>query len=120
MADRGHLEQAVLQVLWERPGGLTARELIGALDGRQPAMTTVLTVLDRLARKGLVTREGELRPHRYAATTSREDYIARVMLDVLGQAPDRAAVLGRFLGGISEADTHHVRRFLRRRRGDDG
>ena len=120
MTERGHLEQAVLRVLWERPGGLTARELIDALEERQPAMTTILTVLNRLARKGLVTREGQLRPRRYVAATRREDHIAQVMLDALGQAPDRAAVLSRFLGSISEADTHHVRRVLRRRRGNDG
>ncbi len=120
MADRGHLEQAVLHTLWERPGGRTARELIDALEGRQPAMTTVLTVHDRLARKGLVVRTRDLRPRRYVATTAREEYIAQVMLDALGRAPDRAAVLSRFLGGVSEADTHHLRRSLRRKRRNDG
>jgi predicted transcriptional regulator len=120
MADRAHLEQAVLHALWEQPGGLTARELIDALDERQPAMTTILTVLDRLARKGLVVRAGDLRPRRYVATTPRDEYIARVMLDALGQAPDRTAVLSRFLGGISEADSHHLRISLRRKRRDDG
>jgi predicted transcriptional regulator len=119
MADRGHLEQAVLQALWDHPGGLTARELIDALEGRDPAMTTTLTVLGRLTRKGLVRRVGELRPRRYAATGSREDYIAQIMLDALGQAPDRGAALNRFLGGISETDAHHLRRAMRRHRGTD-
>ena len=115
MADRGHLEQAVLRVLWDHPEGITARELIEALAGRDLAMTTVLTVLDRLARKGLVTRRGEMRPRRYQASVSREDYIAQIMLDALGQAPDRGAVLSRFLGGVSDADTAHLRRFIHRR-----
>ena len=115
MADRGHLEQAVLHVLWGHPDGVTARELIEALEGRDPAMTTVLTVLNRLAHKGLVTRFGEMRPRRYVATARREDFIAQLMLDALGQAPDRAAVLSRFLGAMSDADTHHLRRAMRRR-----
>ncbi len=109
----------MLQVLWDHPEGITARELIDALEGREPAITTMLTVLDRLTRKGLVRRVGELRPRRYAATGSREDYIAQIMLDALGQAPDREAALNRFLGGISESDAHHVRRAMRRQRDPD-
>jgi predicted transcriptional regulator len=93
--------------------------LIEALEGRSPAMTTVLTVLNRLAHKGLVTRAGEMRPRRYAATAGREDYVAQLMLDALGQAPDRAAVLSRFLGAMSDADTHHLRRAMRRRSSED-
>jgi hypothetical protein len=41
------------------------------------------------------------------------------MLDALGQAPDRAAVLSRFLGAMSDADTHHLRRAMRRRSSED-
>lgn len=114
MAGDAHLEQAVLRVLWEHPDGMTARGVLDALEGRELALTTVLTVLDRLRRKGMVERRDDHRPHEYFTTAGREDYIAELMLDALGQAPDRGAALSRFLGGVSDADTAHLRRLLRR------
>ncbi|MGH3246193.1 MAG: BlaI/MecI/CopY family transcriptional regulator [Trebonia sp.] len=116
MTGKGDLERAVLQVLWDHPEGITARDLLNAIEGKELAMTTILTVLDRLARKGLVTRLDGLRPHRYAAAVHREDYVADLMLDALGQAPDRGAALTRFLGRVNDTDTDHLRRVLRHRR----
>ena len=116
MASSGQLERAVLQILWDHPDGVIARDVLAALEGRDLAMTTVLTVLDRLRRKGLASRRDETRPHRYFAGVRREDYIAEIMLDALGQAPDRGATLTRFLGGVTDTDTDHLRRALRRRR----
>jgi len=115
-AGRGELERAILRSLWEHPDGITARDLVSALPGPELAMTTVLTVLDRLRRKHLAERDELTRPHVYRAAVSREDYIAEIMLDALGQAPDRSAALTRFLGGVSETDTDHLRRLLRRAR----
>jgi len=117
LAGSGQLERAVLQVLWDAPGPTSARNVLAALTQRDPAqrelaVTTVLTVLDRLRRKGLVRRERDGRAHRYQASVSREDYVADLMLYALGQAPDRSAALTRFLGGVSPADTDHLRRTL--------
>jgi predicted transcriptional regulator len=116
VAGSGELERAVLEVLWDHPEPLAARDVLEALEGRELAVTTVLTVLDRLGRKKLVTRQRDGRVHRYRAAVRREDYIATLMLDALGQAPDRGAALARFLGGVSDADTDHLRRALRRRK----
>lgn len=120
MLGSGELERAVLRVLWDNPGGATARDVQNGLADRDLAVTTVLTVLDRLGRKGLVQRERAGRAHTYRAAVSREDYVADLMLDALGQAPDRAAVLSRFLGGVTETDSDHLRRGLRRLRRHDG
>lgn len=119
MTNSGHLERAVLQLLWDHPDGLTAREVVSALSERDLAMTTVLTVLDRLRRKRLVKRHDNARPHRYFAAITREDYIADIMLDALGQAQDRRAALVRFLGGVTMADTDHLRYALRHWRPSD-
>jgi predicted transcriptional regulator len=121
VAGTGHLERAVLQVLWERPAPAAARDVLAALgerDGagegapRELAVTTVLTVLDRLRRKGLVRRERSGRAHLYQAAVSREAYVAGLMLEALGQAPDRGAALTRFLGSVTSDDTDHLRRAL--------
>ncbi len=116
MAGSGELERAVLQVLWDHPDGATAQDVLSALPDSSLAVTTVLTVLDRLGRKGMVERERQGRAHRYRASMTREAYVADLMLDALGQAPDRGAALTRFLGGVSETDTDALRQALRRRR----
>ena len=111
----------MLQVLWDRPAPAAARDVLAALserDGagqgapRELAITTVLTVLDRLRRKGLVRRERSGRAHLYQASVSREAYVADLMLEALGQAPDRSAALTRFLGSVTPDDTDHMRRAL--------
>jgi hypothetical protein len=121
----------VLQVLWDSPRPVSGRDVLVALTAadsaaadsaaggdagqggpRELAITTVLTVLDRLRRKGLVRRERGGRAHLYEAALSREDYVAGLMLEALGQAPDRGAALTRFLGAASPADADHLRRAL--------
>jgi BlaI family penicillinase repressor len=67
----GPLEQRVLDALWAR-GSATVREL---LENCHPelAYTTVMTTLDRLFKKGLLTRSEEGRAFRYVPRFSREE-----------------------------------------------
>src|SRR3981189_165288 len=66
----GPLEQGLLEALWLRGTG-TVRELVQ--DGYQDlAYTTVMTTLDRLYKKNLLTRSEEGRAFRYAPRFSRE------------------------------------------------
>lgn len=80
--------------------------------GKDLAVTTVLTVLSRLERKGLVERERGTRPHRYQAVSSREDHTAELMHEVLGSAPDREAVLARFIGSVTDTEAETLRKLL--------
>jgi predicted transcriptional regulator len=112
VATLGELERAVMETLWSATAPLTARDVQDALDGRDLATTTVLTVLGRLERKGLVTREREGRAHRYRAVASREDHVAELMRDALDAAPDRGAVLARFLGSMPESERAKLRDLL--------
>ncbi len=67
----GPLEQRLLDGLWTR-GSATVRELLE--DGCPDlAYTTVMTTLDRLFKKGLLTRAEEGRAFRYAPRLSREE-----------------------------------------------
>jgi predicted transcriptional regulator len=80
-------------------GTATARQVAERLAAeRSLAYTTVLTVLARLERKGMVRHLREGRTHPYAPVASREDYAAELMLEALGAAGDRSrgAVLARF------------------------
>ncbi len=127
MATLGDLERAVMNLLWDASGprsAATIREELasgpsargkadsGEAPAKELALTTVLTVLSRLEGKGFVTRARHLRPHLYEAVMSRADHMADLMHQVLGTAPDREAVLARFVGSVSSADAAALRRIL--------
>lgn len=119
MATLGELERSVMDLLWQRPEALTANEVRDLLSqdpqsksAKELAVTTVLTVLSRLEKKGLVSRERGTRPHRYHAVTSREDHTVELMHEVLGSAPDREAVLARFIGSVSSDEAATLRKLL--------
>ena len=63
---------------------------------RQPpshAYTTVLTVLDRLTKKGMVERIRDGKAHHYRPTGSRDSYVAELMHEALDATLDREAAL---------------------------
>lgn len=67
----GPLEQRLLEALWERRNA-TVRELV-ADSCQDLAYTTVMTTLDRLYKKNLLSREAEGRAFRYAPRITREE-----------------------------------------------
>lgn len=89
--------------LWDAAGEpLTVRQVHERLSrGRDLAYTTVMTVLDRLAKKGVVTREKADRAYLYRAAQTREQMTASVMLDALSGTPDQDAALAHFVGQLS-------------------
>ncbi|MET7371010.1 BlaI/MecI/CopY family transcriptional regulator [Micromonospora arida] len=116
MTRLGDLERAVMDVLWDvAPGtsdGVTVREVADALDGRELAYTTVMTVLDRLAGKGMVQREREGRAWRYRPAASREAHIAQLMLDALDLGGSRDAALVRFARSVTGTEAEVLRAAL--------
>lgn len=102
----GELERALLEVLWQRPGEqLTGRAVLAALP-EGPAYTTVMTVMDRMADKGLVLREKVGRVGHYRAAGTRGEMTAELLRDTLGGVPpeDRAAALVAFVSDVSDHD----------------
>src|SRR3954447_23060896 len=100
MAGRGELERAVVEVLWDAGHPLTARAVGDGLQGRELAVTTVLTVLSRLEAKGLVRRTRDGRAQSYEAVASGEEPTRMVMQQVRATAADRDGALARFVGGV--------------------
>lgn len=101
-----------MDVLWETPEPLTVRQVSGQLTERDLAHTTVMTVLDRLAKKGFARRERDGRAWRYRAAESREAYVTELMLNALDQTGDRQAALARFVRSVSGAEARALRRAL--------
>jgi BlaI family transcriptional regulator, penicillinase repressor len=106
-----------MDVLWARVdvgrGAATAREVGRALaDERDLAHTTVMTVLDRLAKKGFLHRERDGRAWRYRPVASRESYVAELMLGALDLTGDRDAALAHFARSVSGDEAEVLRRAL--------
>jgi predicted transcriptional regulator len=108
----GELERAIMDILWESPEPLTVRQVSGNLTERDLAHTTVMTVLDRLAKKGFARRERDGRAWRYRAAETREAYVTELMLSALEQTGDRHAALARFARSVSETEAAALRRAL--------
>jgi predicted transcriptional regulator len=117
----GGLERRVMDHLWADASGerwFTVREVHEELAReREIAYTTVMTVLQRLAKKRLALEAREGRAYLYRATSSRAAVTADLMREALegaGQA-DRAAVLNRFVDDAAPAELAVLRRALTRR-----
>ncbi|MBX3278811.1 MAG: BlaI/MecI/CopY family transcriptional regulator [Acidobacteria bacterium] len=86
----GQLEAAVMELLWREPG-LTVIQVEERLRRRREiAHTTVLTTLDRMHRKGYLTREKQGKAFVYTPRYSREEFERGLAQEVLG------ALLGQF------------------------
>jgi predicted transcriptional regulator len=101
----GDLEREVMTRLWDAGEPLTVRQVHERVSrDRDLAYTTVMTVLDRLAKKGVVTQERADRAYRYVPAQTREQMTAGLMFDALSATPDRDAALAYFVGQLSPAD----------------
>jgi predicted transcriptional regulator len=99
----GDLERAIMEVLWQTDSALTVRQVSNGLT-QSLAHTTVMTVLDRLAKKGFARRERDGRAWRYRPAATREAYVVELMLTALAQTGDRDAALARFAQSVSGAE----------------
>ena len=91
------LELQLLSVLWGR-GPSTVREVMAAMpDGKRRAYTSVLSVMQVMEKKGLLTHSTEGRTHVYKPTVSRSQTL-RPML--------RALVRNVFGGSTASAVQH--------------
>ncbi|MGI8947782.1 MAG: BlaI/MecI/CopY family transcriptional regulator [Ornithinimicrobium sp.] len=110
----GDLERAVMDVLWQQGPELTVRQVHEVLRERDLAYTTVMTVLDRLAKKDLVTRARDGRAWRYAAAASCEELTAASMRTGMESlaTDDRRAALLHFLGDSSPDELADLREAL--------
>jgi len=118
----GELERAVMDQLWTAKSaggtayaGATVRDVLERLeDDREIAYTTVMTVLDRLAKKELVTRERDGRAWRYLPADTREAMTASTMRRTLVDmdVSDRRAALLHFLDGASSGEIEDIKAAL--------
>lgn len=110
-----------MEQLWAAEGALTVREVHDRLvSTRELAYTTVMTVLDRLAKKHLTERERDGKAWRYKAAAPREEMAADLMRDALDRAGDRREALVRFVDQVSDEEAALLRDALARLEARDG
>jgi len=112
----GNLERAVMDHLWSASHPQTVRQVHEALsEQRDLAYTTVMTVLQRLAKKNLVSQIRDDRAHQYAPVHGRDELVAGLMVDALDQAADsggRQAALVYFVERVGADEAEALRRAL--------
>ena len=86
----GELETEVMEALWHLPGQTVSEVETRLRRKREIAHTTVQTTLDRMHRKGYLTREKRGKAFVYAPRYTRAEFERGVAQEVLG------ALLGQF------------------------
>lgn len=113
MRSFGHLERDIMRVIWQAGTPVTGHDISAQLPpGRDIAYTTVITVVDRLRDKGMLTRFRDGRSFRYTATVSEEEYAARLMSQALDALDDRAKALLHFAGQLDPGEAAALREAL--------
>lgn len=111
----GELERAVMEQLWSAGDWVTVRAVHEALAAdRDVAYTTVMTVMDRLAKKELVKQRREGRAYLYQAADSRSAMTADLMREALvefAEAERRTALMA-FVGDSTEEERAALREAL--------
>lgn len=114
--ERGELEAEVMDVLWDEEDWLAPAEVQQAVSAprRRLAYSTVMTILVRLWKKGLLERRREGKKYLYRPVATREELAAQRMHDLLEQAGDPSLALGHFVDSMNAAETRRLRNLLRR------
>lgn len=102
----GPLEQEVMEFLWKR-GEASGRAVhTGISSSRQVALTTVLTVLERLAKKGLVQKLKGGSVFLFKPGYTREEFARAVSQDVFRGIMDisSSGICASFVDALADAD----------------
>ncbi|MCA0252439.1 MAG: BlaI/MecI/CopY family transcriptional regulator [Actinobacteria bacterium] len=92
----GELENAVMEILWVHREPMPVRDVHELLARRRDlAYTTVMTVLDRLSKKGIANRELQGRAWLYSPARTRVELVTAEVQDLLAwlSPEERARVL---------------------------
>lgn len=119
----GPLEARVMEVIWDKQTA-TVQEVVEELnDEKNYAYTTILTILTRLTRKGMLDRIKEGRSHRYRPRYTKEEWVKKVtsqavegllsdfgelaiaqFVDTVGSTPDQLEKLKHLIGELERRE----------------
>lgn len=114
---QGDLQSQVMSVMW-RLETATVEQVRAALPPRyRGAYTTIQTILNRLADRGLLTRQRNRKVIEYRPAISEAEHVSRSIAHRLETASTdaRQTALARLIGELSDAELSSLRRRGRRR-----
>jgi predicted transcriptional regulator len=118
----GPLETAVLSVVAAADRPVAVADVQAELPG-DPAYTTVMTTLSRLATKGALIQIRDGRAYRYTLAAPADDVedavTARRMRRLLSDGSDRAGVLARFVAELDPDEERMLAELLEHTEVDD-
>ena len=113
MRSFGELENEIMRAVWRADAPVTGHEIADEIrQSRELAYTTIITVVERLRIKGVLTRFRDGRSYRYEAKLSSEEYAALLMGQVLSDAQNPSGALLRFAGDLDPAEAAALRAAL--------
>ncbi len=114
----GELEEKVMDILWNK-GNATVKEINEELSkkGEKYAYTTIMTILDRLYKKGILDRKKEGKGYRYTPKLSREEFeemvTEKVISEIVKANPSTAvAAFGGVIEELSEEEIKKLKEII--------
>ena len=104
----GNLEQQVMNILLENSVALKPSEVQAKLD--QPfAYTTIMTILQRLYKKGVLIRERDGNAYRYAPKLSKDKYATSTLNNMYQNLLEAYGTLAisHFIESVKKDPKHH-------------
>ena len=111
----GDLETDIMEIIWQK-GELTVRQVYEMLqEKRTIAYTTVMTVMSRLADKGLLQKIKEGNAFLYRAPSTKEEFTRSTLKKVINElmADFSAPAISQFLDSIEDADPEKMEELSR-------
>ena len=111
----GELQTQIMTVLWRLEAG-TVEQVRSALPARyRSAYTTVQTVLNRLATRGMLTRRREGVSIVYRPKVAEAEYLSRSIASTLAgaSADARQVALAQLIGGLGRDELSELQRLAK-------
>jgi predicted transcriptional regulator len=108
----GTLEAGIMETVWDG-GTLTVREVVDRMRGtKRYSFNTIMTVMNRLVEKGLLSKKEAGGSFAYAARKEREAFLADVSRSVFAALLSDAATfqLAAFVEALEDASADDVRK----------
>lgn len=112
----GELESQIMEIIWTQNSPVSVKNINLALSKKRPiAYTTVMTVMARLASKGILTREIKGQSYIYKPNLSRDKFIARAVHGIFSSAISSLGegVLAHFIKEIKKINPAKRRELLK-------
>ena len=80
----GELESDIMEIIWQSKEPISVRTVTQSLQKkRQIAYTTVMTIMNRLVEKGLLSRKQEGRAYLYKGAVSKDKFLTRISRQII-------------------------------------